>query len=75
MTTKITQPAIEAERQRETANARADVMRRAEEQGVKPFTSLKDFAGNADVTADIDVDEFLQEVREDRNRHSTQKAE
>ncbi len=58
------------EREREAAEARAELLRRAEEQGVKPFTSLEDFAGDPELTADFDVDEFLRQVREDRARSS-----
>jgi hypothetical protein len=58
----------DAERERETAAARADLLRRSEAQGVKPFTSLEDFAGDPELTADFDVDEFLRQVREDRDQ-------
>lgn len=57
-----------AERERETAQARAELLRRAEAEGVKPFTSLEDFAGDPELTADFDVDEFLRQVRADRDR-------
>jgi hypothetical protein len=59
---------IEAEREAE--RARADLLRRAEAQGIKPFTSLEDFAGDPALTADFDVDAFLRQVREDRDRPS-----
>lgn len=59
-----------AKREGETAAARADLLRRATAQGVKPFTSLEDFAGDPELTADFDVEEFLREVREDRDRLS-----
>jgi hypothetical protein len=58
----------DAERERETAQARAELLRRAEAEGVKPFTSLEDFAGEPELTADFDVDEFLRQVRADRDR-------
>ena len=67
MTTKINESHIDVERE-ETAKTRADVMRRAETQGVKPFTSIEDFAGDPEMTADFDVAQFLRQVREDRNR-------
>jgi hypothetical protein len=70
MTTTIPESPADADREREIAKARADVMHRAEGQGVKPFTSLEDFAGDVEMTADLDVDEFLRQVREDRKRHS-----
>lgn len=75
MVTKITEPPIDAEREREIAKARAEVLRRAEAQGVKPFTTLEDFAGDAEMTADFDVDEFLRQVREDRDRPSIRSIE
>lgn len=69
--TKInTKTQIDAERERETAQARAALLRRAQAEGVKPFTSLEDFAGDPELTADFDVDEFLRQVREDRDRPS-----
>lgn len=61
---------VEADRAHETQQARADLLRRAEAQGVKPFTSLEDFAGDPKVTADFDVDAFLRQVREERDRPS-----
>ena len=66
----ITNTPIEANHERETAIARADLLRRAEAQGVKPFRSLEDFAGDPKLTADFDVDAFLRQVREDRDRPS-----
>jgi hypothetical protein len=71
MTTKIIEPPIDADRAHRSAQARVDVMRRAESQGIKPFTSLEDFAADSEMTADFDVDEFLRQVREDRDRPST----
>jgi len=64
----ITEAPIEANHDGETA--RADLLRRAEAQGVKPFVSLEDFAGDPELTADFDVDAFLRQVREDRDRSS-----
>ena len=61
---------IEADREREAERARADLLRRAEAQGIKPFASLADFAGDPALTADFDVDAFLRQVREDRDRPS-----
>lgn len=63
------------ERERETTEARADLLRRAEAQGITPFTSLDDFAGDPELVADFDVDEFLRQVREDRDRPSTRSVE
>jgi hypothetical protein len=59
------------ESERATAEARADVLRRAEAQGVKPFTALEDFAGDPELTDDFDVDEFVRAVREWRDTPST----
>ncbi len=75
MATIITETPIDADRERETEMARAEVLRRAEAQGVKPITSLEDLAGDAEVTADFDVDEFLRQVREDRDRPSVRSME
>lgn len=61
-------PRADDERSRETAHRRADLLTRAEAQGVKPFTSIDDFAGDPELTADFDAYEFLRQVREDRDR-------
>jgi len=53
-----------------SADAGAELLRRAEAQGVKPFTSLEGFAGDPTLTSDFDVDQFLRQVREDRDRPS-----
>jgi hypothetical protein len=66
----ITNTPLEADREREAERARADLLRRAEAQGIKPFASLEDFAGDPALTADFDVDAFLRQVREDRDRPS-----
>jgi hypothetical protein len=75
MATTITELPIDADREREIAEARADLLRRAEAQGVKPITSLEDLAGDPDMTADFDVDDFLRQVREDRDRASIRSIE
>ena len=75
MTTTFPEPPIDADREREIAKARAEVWNRAQTQGVKPFTSLEDFAGDVEMTADFDVDEFLRQVREDRERASIRSVE
>jgi hypothetical protein len=64
-------PHNQAERDRETAHFRAELLRRAEAEGVKPFTSLEDFAAPPSLTTDFDVDEFLRMVRETRDTPST----
>jgi hypothetical protein len=75
MATTITEPPIEADRERSIAEARADLLRRAEAQGIKPITSIEDLAGNPEMTADFDVDEFLRQIREERDRPSTRSLE
>ncbi|HWP54819.1 MAG TPA: hypothetical protein VN476_11855 [Pyrinomonadaceae bacterium] len=75
MATTITETPIDADRERETAEARAELLRRAEAHGVKPITSLEDLAGDPEMTADFDVDEFVRQVREDRDRLSTRSME
>jgi hypothetical protein len=57
---------------RKTERARSDVLRRAQAEGVKPFASLADYAGEPEMTKDFDVDVFLNQIREDRDRHSSQ---
>ena len=66
----MTRSLKDANHNNETAKARADLLRRAEAEGIKPFTSLEEVAGNPDVTTDFDVEAFLKQVREDRDRHS-----
>jgi hypothetical protein len=61
MTTKITESPIEADRERQIGETRANVLCGAEVQGVKAFTTLEDFAGDPEMTADFDVDEFLRQ--------------
>lgn len=68
MTSTFASTGIEADRDREIAQARAEVLRRAEAQGVEPFTCLEDLAGDPAMIDDFDVDEFLRQVREDRDR-------
>jgi hypothetical protein len=75
MATSITETPIDAAREREIEMARAEVLRRAQAQGVKPITSLEDLTGDPEMTADFDVDEFLRQVREDRDRPSTRSVE
>ena len=56
----------------ESAKVLAALLRRADAEGVKPFNSLADYAGEPELTADFDVDAFLRELREDRERPSNQ---
>ena len=58
---------IWTQREREAEEARNDLLRRAELQGVKPYMSLEEFKGESGLTADFDVDEFLHQIREDRD--------
>jgi hypothetical protein len=62
---RLTPHDLEEERAR--TEARADLLRRAEAQGVKPFTSHEDFTGDPEFTADFDVDDFVRAVREWRD--------
>src|SRR6266852_7239466 len=63
----ITKTPIETNHERETAKVRADLLRRAEAQAVKPFASREDFAGDPKLTAGFDVDKFLRQMRQDRD--------
>ena len=56
----------------ETAKAVAGLLRRAEAEGITPFTSLADYAGEPEIVANFDVDTFLRQVREDRDRPANQ---
>jgi hypothetical protein len=71
----IPKTSTELDRDHKAAKARADLLRRAESLGVKPFTSLEDFAGDPELTADFNVDEFLRQVREERDRPSGRSVE
>jgi hypothetical protein len=75
MSTTVDHTSTDIEREREIAEARANLLRRAEAHGVKPITSLEDLAGDPEMTADFDVDAFLRQVREDRDRPSTRSLE
>lgn len=68
MSDTITNIPIETDHEREAERARTELLHRAEAQGIKPFASLDDFAGDPTLTADFDVDAFLHQVREDRDR-------
>ena len=70
MAITLTELPIDADREREIAEARTEVVRRAQAQGARSITSLEDLAGDPKITADFDVDEFLRQVREDRDRAS-----
>lgn len=70
-----TNRSADMEHERKAAAARSDLLRRAEAQGIKPFTSIKDFAGDPELTIGFDVDEFLCQVREDRDQPSRRSIE
>ena len=67
------------EREREAAEALADLMRRAEEQGVEPFDFDAAFGegaeGQSQEEIQQEVDEFLQMVRETRDMPSSRSIE
>jgi predicted nucleic acid-binding protein len=71
----ITSHSTEEERGRETAQARADLERRAAEQGIKPFDADEWLAGlETDQTPEEvrqEIDEFLHIVREVRDTPSS----
>jgi hypothetical protein len=67
LTTTIADTPIEIDREGETAEAQAELLRRSEAQGVKPITSLENLKGDPEIIEDFDVDEFLRHVRHDRN--------
>jgi hypothetical protein len=75
MAPTISETPIDSEREHEITEARAEVLHRAEAQGVKPFKSVEDFKGDPEMVEDFDVDEFLLQVREDRDRGSTRSME
>ena len=66
--TTIADAAITADRQSAVADARTQLLRRAEAQGVKPITSLDDLLGDPEMSADFNIKEFLPQMREDRNQ-------
>ena len=75
MATIITENRIDTDHERDPAEARAELLRRAEVQGVKPIASIENLAGDPEMRVDFDVDEFLRQVREDRDRPSGRRAE
>lgn len=68
---EMTKSLKNASETRQTDQARSDLLRRAEAQGVTPFTSLADYAGEPELTAEFDVESFLRQVRDDRDRKSS----
>lgn len=77
MSTNLT-PQSDREREREAAEARAALERRAAELGVTPFDADEWLAGSEDDQAPEEaareVDEFLSIVRELRDTPSTRSA-
>lgn len=74
----MSQPNVNTDREREAAEARAALERRAAELGVTPFDAGEWLAGTEDDQAPEDaareVDEFLTLVRELRDTPSTRSA-
>jgi hypothetical protein len=62
------------DQQKDSAQARADLLRRAEAQGIKPFASLEDVMGDSEIVTDFDVEAFLRQVRDDRDRESNRRS-
>ncbi|MDQ3255292.1 MAG: hypothetical protein M3R15_15565 [Acidobacteriota bacterium] len=75
----IKQPPLTPERERAAAEALADLMRRAEAQGVEPFDFDAAFGeggeGQSQEEIRQEVDEFLQMVRETRDTSSARSFE
>jgi hypothetical protein len=71
----VKQPHRTPEREREAAAARAELMRLAEEQGVKPFNFDEALGegsdGQTQEEIQREVDEFLKWLRETRDLPST----
>jgi hypothetical protein len=61
-----------ADRSREAQQALDELMRQAKEQGIKPFSSVEEWSGGEEIANDpnIDVDEFLKDLRASRNYRS-----
>lgn len=75
----IKQPPLTPEREREAAEARAELLRRAEEQGVEPFDFNAAFGegaeGQSQEEIQQEVDEFLRMMRETRDMPSARSFE
>ncbi len=75
----LNQPPLAPEREREIVEARAELMRRAKEQGVEPFDFDAAFGegaeGQSQDEIQREVDEFLRMVRETRDLPSTRGIE
>jgi len=75
MSTIIDHPSTDTDRDRKMTQWRQELIRRAEALGVKPVTSLAELTGNPELTGDFDVEKFLRQVRQDRDRASTRSVE
>lgn len=75
----IQQPPLTPEGTREIAEGQAELLRRAEEQGVEPFDFDAAFGegaeGESQHEIQQEVDEFLQTVRETRDMPSARSTE
>ena len=65
----------ETDLDREITQARVELLHRAQRRGVKPIASVEDLAGDPNITTDFDVEQFLSQVREGRERSSTNPTE
>lgn len=76
MSQQNTKPQNSTERERQIAEARADLLRRAEEQGVRPlrFDEMLGDQTGADPEKE-NVDEFLAMIREGRRTPSRRRIE
>ena len=74
MPTTIDSP-TETDLDREITQARVELLHRAQVHGVKPIASVEDLAGDPNITTDFDVEQFLSQVREGRERSSTNPTE
>lgn len=54
MSKRVTKTPSEPDRNGEAASARQDLLHRAERLGIKPFTSLEEYAGDPELTVDFD---------------------
>ncbi len=77
MTLSNISPKNDQDRAREIAEARASLLRLAEEQGVSPVTSFDDLISEPfpDDEGDDNIDEFLRNLREWRDTPSARSIE
>jgi hypothetical protein len=72
MPTTIDRP---TDRDRDTTEARVELLHRAQLRGVKPIATIEDLAGDQNMIANFDVEGFLRQMREDRERNSKKSVE